>query len=54
MATPPTKPPASAQTAKSRTKNTRKKLGNEKPTNLLTSGPPHSRLPRLDGAMSVA
>jgi hypothetical protein len=42
MATTPTKPGA-IQTPKTQTKNARK-LGKEKPTNPLTSRPPHSRL----------
>jgi hypothetical protein len=53
MATTPTKPTASTRTIKTQPKNAGK-FGKEKPTNLLTSCPPHSRLPRRLGAGSVA
>lgn len=43
MATPPTKPAAPTRTTKTQIKNAGK-LGKEKPINLLTSSPPHSRL----------
>jgi hypothetical protein len=45
MASPPTKSAAPTRTPKTRTKNSGKP-GKEKPINLLTSSPPHSRLLR--------